>query len=284
MFYQHPVKPYYDTAKMKFIIPERPDYSKEMLAETTKMFSQKDKESMRSVKGFSEMFKTKAEGYLFSATDNLPASISAMPLQLPKLEEMVKGNHTAATLSFEDGRIVMNAVTHINKPLGNILKKYAGPTVPFSLTDHYPSQNINAIVLASFNPEIIGGLLKQLEVEGLVNEFMKKSAISSQDFYGAIKGDIAVVVSDLGMANTEPQDRDDELFLVKRKPAGKMIMNIPVGNKESFQKLMNKAVAMGTVYKDSTCRPTNSNLFWQATPSLVSNTCKAQQKPISAKK
>lgn len=250
MFYQHPVKPYYDTAKMKFIIPERPDYSKEMLSEVVKLFSQKDKESMRSVKGFSEMYKTRAEGYLFSTTDNLTGSFPFLPLQLPKLEEMVKGNHTAATLAFEDGKIIMNAVTHINKPLGNILKKYAGPTVPISLTDHYPSQNINGIVLASFNPEIFGGLLKQLEIEGLVNEFMKKSEISSQDFYESMKGDIAIVVSDLGMANTEPQYRDDELFLVKQRPTGKMIMNIPVGNKESFRKLMNKATAMGTVHKE----------------------------------
>jgi hypothetical protein len=250
MFYQHPVKPYYDTVKMKFVIPERPDYSKEMLAEAVKMFSQNDKASMRSVKGFSEMYKNKAEGYLFSATDHLPGSFAAMPLQLPKLEEIVKGNHTAATLTFENGRIVANAVTYLNKPLGNILKKYAGPTVQLSLTDHYPSQNINGIVLASFNPEIFGGILKQLEIEGLVNEFMKKSEISSQDLYGSLKGEIAVVISDLGIANTEPQDRDDELFLVKRKPAGKMIMNIPVGNKESFRKLMSKAVAMGTVYKE----------------------------------
>lgn len=249
LFYQHQVKPYYDTAKMKFVIPERPDYSKEMLAEAVKMFSQKDKESMRSVDGFGEMFKTKAEGYLFSTTDNLLGSFSGMPLQLPKLEELLKGNHTAATLAFEDGRIIARSTTYTNKALGNILKKYAGPTVNLSLIDHYPSQKINGVMLAAFNPEIFGGLLKQLEVEGLVNEFMKKSAISSQELYGSLKGDIAVVVSDLGMANTEPQERDDELFLVKRKPVGKMIMNVPVGNKESFRKVMDKAAAMGTVQK-----------------------------------
>lgn len=204
---------------------------------------------MRSVEGFSEMFKTKAEGYLFSTTDNLLGSFSAIPLQLPKLEELLKGNHTAATLAFEDGRIIARSTTYTNKALGNILKKYAGPTVNLSLIDHYPSQKINGIMLAAFNPEIFGGLLKQLEVEGLVNEFMKKSAISSQELYGSLKGDIAVVVSDLGMANTEPQERDDELSLVKRKPVGKMIMNVPVGNKESFRKVMDKAVAMGTIQK-----------------------------------
>ncbi|HJV20629.1 MAG TPA: DUF4836 family protein [Sediminibacterium sp.] len=250
LFYQRQVKPYYDTAKMKFVIPERPDYSKEMLAEAVKMFSQKDKESMRSVDGFGEMFKTKAEGYLFSTTNNLLGSFSGMPLQLPKLEELLKGNHTAATLAFEDGRIIARSTTYINKPLGNILKKYAGPTANLSLIDHYPSQKINGVVLVAFNPEIFGGLLKQLEVEGLVNEFMKKSAITSQELYGSLKGDIAVVVSDLGMSNTEPQERDDELSLVKRKPVGKMIINIPIGNKESFRKVMDKAVAMGTVQKN----------------------------------
>jgi hypothetical protein len=246
------VKPYYDTLQMKFIIPEKTDLTKEMLAEATRMFTQKEDASMRSVEGFRDMFKTKAAGYLFSTTNNLLGSLTGMPLQLPKLEELLKNNYSAATLAFEDGKIIASSTTYTNSFLGSILKKYAGPTVDISLINNYPSQHINGIMLASFNPEIFGGVLKQLEVEGLVNEFLKKSGISSQDLYASLKGDIAVVISDLGIAANEPQQRDDELSLVKRKPGGKMILNIPVGNKESFRKLMNKAAEMGTVQKTET--------------------------------
>lgn len=248
-FYNHTVKPYYDTVQMKFIIPNKVDNGKELIAQVNQLFAQKEDESMISVKGFGDMFKTKAEGYLFSSTNNLLNSFTGMPLQLPKLEELVKDNYSAATLAFEDGKIIARSTTYTNPFVSSILKKYAGPTVNLSMIKHYPSANINGVMMASFNPAIFGGVLKQLEVEGLVNEFLKKSGISSEDLYGSLKGDIAVVVSDLGITNNEPQNRNDEVFLIQRKHIGKMIINVPIGNKLSFQKLMNKAVEMGTVVK-----------------------------------
>jgi hypothetical protein len=238
MFYNHQVKPYYDSIKMKFIIPEKGNSNKEMLAEVTKLFTQSEDESIISVKGFSEMFKTKSEGYVFSSTNNILGNLTGMPLQLPKLDELVNGNYLAATLSFENGKIIAKSTVFTNPMLSGILSKYAGPTVNLSLLENYPSQNINAIMMASFNPSIFEGTLKQLEVEGLLNEFLKKSGISSGDLYGALKGDIAVIVSDLGFSANDPQKR-----------IGKMIMNIPIGKKENFKKLMDKAVEMGTVQK-----------------------------------
>jgi len=248
--YNHTVKPYYDTLQMKFIIPNKVNNSKELLAQVNQLFTQKESESMISVKGFGDMFKTKAEGYLFSSTNNLLNSFTGMPLQLPKLEELVKDNYSAATLAFEDGKIIARSTTYTNPFVSSILKKYAGPTVNLSMIKNYPSAHINGVMMASFDPAIFGGVLKQLEVEGLVNEFLKKSGISSEDLYGSLKGDIAVVVSDLGITNNEPQNRNDEVFLIQRKPIGKMIINVPVGNKQSFQKLMNKAVEMGTVQQN----------------------------------
>jgi len=238
MFYDHSVKPYYDTINMKFIVPEKVNSTKEMLAEATRLFTQSEDESIISVKGFSEMFKTKAEGYVFSSTNNILGNLTGMPLQLPKLEELVNGNYLAATLSFENGKIIAKSTVFTNPMLSGILAKYAGPTVNLSLLEKYPSQNINAIMMASFNPSIFEGTLKQLEVEGLINEFLKKSGISSGDLYGALKGDIAVIVSDLGFNANDPQKR-----------IGKIIMNIPIGKKENFKKLMDKAVEMGTVQK-----------------------------------
>lgn len=250
MFYSSSVKPYYDTVNMKFVIPEKTNSGKEMVEEATRLFTQKEDASMMSVKGFGEMFKTNAEGYFFSSTNNLLGSLSTMPLQLPKLEELTKDNYTTATLAFEDGKIVAKSTTYTNPFLGSILSKFSGPTVNLSLLEKYPSNNINAIIMASFNPAIFGGVLQQLEVEGIVNEFLKQSGISSSDLYGAMKGDIAVIVSDLGIGAADPMKRKDELFLSKEQPMGKMIVNIPVGNKDNFNKIMNKAIEMGTVQKN----------------------------------
>jgi hypothetical protein len=270
MIYEDKVVPYYDTVNMRFVIPEKKDNKKTMLTELSRLFSQKESASIASVKEFGKMFKTKAEGYVFASSGGSLAALSGMPLQLPKLEELVNNNYTSATLAFEEGKIIAKSVTHTNPLLSSILKKYAGPTVNTDLIKTFPSQNINAIVMASFNPAIFGGVLKELEVEGFVNEFLKKSGVSAAELYGAIKGDIAVVVSDLGVGMTEPQTRKDELSLVVKKPMGKLIINIPAGKPESFKKVMDKITARGFAVKKGN-EYKSGDLFGQMGIYMVAN-------------
>lgn len=248
--YHSNVKPYYDSTAMKFIVPEKANMEKEMKSEVVKYFTQKESESLASIEAFGNMFKTKSDGYAFSSTNHYLSILGTMPLQLPKLEELVKDNYIASTLSFEDGKVVATATTYTNPFVSSILKKYAGPTVNLSLIENYPSENINMIMMASFNPEIFGGVLKQLEVEGLVNNFMEKTGFNSQDLYKTLKGDIAVVVSDLSLPTKDFKVKNDSTLIIERKPIGKMIFNAPVGDPVAFAKIMNKAVEMGYFTKN----------------------------------
>lgn len=249
--YTHTLKPVYDTATGSFQQPPRGNLNAEMKELVSRYFSQKVSESMADMSMFTDMFKEKADGFVFTSANSSLAGLQMLPLQLPKLEELMKDNFVTGTLSFEDGRIIARSSSYPNKQLANVLKQYAGPTVKLSMLDHYPSKNINGIVMASFNPEIFGGILQQLEVEGLVNNFLEKSGITSQDLYHSLKGDICVVVSDLGMSEQypEPQSKHDERSMVRRKPLGKMILSAPVGDKTSFFKLMDKAVERGILVK-----------------------------------
>ncbi|MBI2283866.1 MAG: DUF4836 family protein [Bacteroidetes bacterium] len=247
--YTHNLKPVYDTNTMSFRKPPHLNTEEEMKREVDRYFTQKIKESMAGLSVFTDMFKEKADGYAFTSANNSLAALSMMPFQLPKLEELVKDNYVTATLSFEDGKILAKSTSYTNQLLSSVLKQYAGPTVNLSMLDHYPSQNINAIMLAAFNPEIFGGLLKQLEIEGLANNFLEKSGISSQDLYKSLKGDIAVIVSDFGMTAAEPEAKHDERSMMRKKPVGKMILTAPVGDKVSFAKLMDKAVEQGFLVK-----------------------------------
>jgi hypothetical protein len=106
-------------------------------------------------------------------------------------------------------------------------------------------------MLASFNPAVLGGVLKQLEVEGLVNSFLEKAGLGSQDLYKSLKGDMALIVSDLGLPKEtpDPQNKHDEKSMLHTSSFGKMIFNAPVGDKVSFMKLMDKAVESGFLVK-----------------------------------
>ncbi len=245
-FYSQKVKPFYDTVKMRFIIPAKTDEKKNMLNEMSQRFNQPLSASIASISAFENMFKQNSEGYFFASSNSLNA-LNDLPLQLPKLEELLNDNFLTATLSFETGKILASATLSPNLLATSILKNYAGPTVNLSLINNYPSQHINAIFMASFNPAIASGVLKQLEVETLVNGFLSKSGINSADFFAALTGDIAVVVSDLGIRMNEPQTKIDELSLTIKQPIGKLIAQLPVGNEKNFHNAMKIAVQAGWV-------------------------------------
>ncbi len=243
--YTHVQKPVYDTVAMTFKKPEKANTESEMKATVGSFFTQKISETLADVDIFTDMFKEKADGYIFSSANSSLAGLSMLPLQLPKLEELLKDNYVTATLSFEDGNIVAKSTSYTNQLLGSVLKQYAGPTVNPSILENFPSEHINAIVLASFNPEIFGGILKQLEVEGLANNFLEKSGFSSQDLYKSLKGEIAVIVSDFNMTMNNPESKMDEKHMLQKKPVVKLILNAPVGDKTAFKKIMDKGVEQG---------------------------------------
>ncbi len=248
--YTHTPKFVVDTVYMD---TERPsgntNNTAELKAQVARYFTQKESESMADVPVFTGMFKEKADGYMFSSSNSSLSALTMMPMQIPKLEELLKDNYTTSTLNFEEGKIVAKATSFTNPMLSNLLKQYSGRTVDLSMIEKYPSSNINGFMLFAFNPEMIGGLLKQLEVEGFVNAFLQKSGITSQEIYKAFKGDMSLVVSDLGMAGVEPQMKTDERSMISKKPWGKMIFHAPVGDKASFNKIMDKCVEMGVLVK-----------------------------------
>lgn len=240
----------YDTVNMEFKIPEKKNVEADLKKEVGSYYSLEKDASMAGVSAFTNMFKDKADGYVFSSSNSSLGALSMLPLSLPKVEELMKDNYSTATLSFEAGKIVAKSATYTNPVVSNILKEYAGPTVNLSMIERYPSDKINGFMLASFNPEIFGGFLKQLEMEGLINGRLEKAGFTLQDLYKSLKGEIAVVVSDLGFSQLEPHQKTDEEDMTKKKPLGKMIFNAPVGDKASFTKMMDKVAELGYIRKE----------------------------------
>jgi hypothetical protein len=172
-----------------------------------------------------------------------------LPFNPPKLEELLKNNYTTATLHFEKGKLRVQSNTYVNPALGNILSKYAGPLVNFSLVKDYPSKDINVVSLVSFNPEIIGGILKHIELESFAESFLNKNGLSMDDIYKAFKGELAVVVSDLNFSSPDPMMKRDELSLERGLPIANILMRIPVGDSKRYTKIMDLGVKSGMLNK-----------------------------------
>ena len=249
--YTHYKKPVFDTVTFEYKTDPPANTEEKLKKEVEKYYTQKKDESIASVDMFANMFKEKADGYAFSSSNASASVLSMLPLNLPKLDELIKDNYSVSSLNFEEGKVVVKSLSYTNPLISSVLKKYAGPKVNTDMLTYYPSDNINGFLLASFNPEIFKGFVQQLEMEGLMKTALEKSGINSDDIFKMLKGDIAVVVSDIGMAQSDPLDRKDEKSLVRRRPVGKMLLTAPVGDKASFAKLMDKAVELGYFKKES---------------------------------
>jgi len=128
-----------------------------------------------------------------------------------------------------------------------LLKKYPGSTADLSLVENYPSDNINGFGVFSFNPDIIDGVVKYLEVGGVVDGYLTQmmgSNYTLQEALKAIKGDFAITVSDFA---TRPEANAGTALI----PNLKMIVNIPVGDKVQMNRLMNKLVEMQMLTKNN---------------------------------
>jgi len=224
----------------------------ELQQEVERHFNLKESESVVSIAPFNNMFNEKADGYIFNSSSAALASLSAMPLSLPKLETLLKDNYSTTTFNFEDGKIVAKGVTQANPMLASILKKYAGPTVNMAALENFPATNMNGAMLASFNPELFNGILKELEVSALIDGFLSKQGLTSADFFKAMKGEINVFVGDFKLETKETNIAMPDGSSYKNKsqmPSAKMIFTASIGDKLAFTKLMNIAAENGAVIK-----------------------------------
>ncbi|MDB5191783.1 MAG: hypothetical protein JWQ96_1346 [Segetibacter sp.] len=176
---------------------------------------------------------------------NSASSLEDMPIPLPRLKELLSNNFTAATLKFDDGKIVVHSKSYTSKALGDLLKEYSGPSANLDLIEHYPSNNINGFAVFAFNPELINGIAKQLEMSAMADNWLTKmmgAPYKLQDVVKALKGDFALVVSDY-----QPTGANGTTASALN-PA-KMLLNIPIGDKTQMNRLMDKLVESQMIVK-----------------------------------
>jgi len=252
-YYQEDYKARYDTAG-NYQAPDKSATQADLKKEVERYFTQKESESVASIDAFNNMFKEKADGYMFGTSSGALAYLSATPFNMPKLQELLKDNYSTTTFNFEDGKVVAKSATYTNPMMTSILKKYAGPTVNIAAVEKFPAQNINGALLLAINPEMFSAILKELELGGMVDMFLGQQGLTSADIFKALKGEMNIVFGDFSMAMKEQSIPMPDGTVYKSNteaPVYKMLVTATVGDKAAFAKLMDKAVESGAVVKEN---------------------------------
>ncbi len=202
-----------------------------------KFYNLKDADKVTSVKAFNDMFDKKADVYAFTSTASIGGQLSMLPIQLPKLEELLKDNYSVSYLNFENGKIVMDGTSYLNDRLTALVKQYGNGSVKLSMLENFPAKNTNAAMLLSFKPEMVQGILKELQLETLIDAGLSKMNFTLQDIYKCTKGDMAFALGDFEM-------KMDTSNFGMPQPSMQYLFIAEVGDKASLAKILDQGVQM----------------------------------------
>lgn len=212
----------------------------ELKKEVNRYYTESNSASISVIPLVKDLFNQSADGYFYTNSSNALSTLNMGMLQLPKLSELLNNNITTGTFNFEKGKVAANTNFYPNKLMKAILQAYKSGKVNTKLIEHYPSKNIDFAMLMAFNPQIINGILQQLDVAPLVNGFLDKSGIPSDAVYNAFSGDMALVISDINNKN----------YTQNNHQWGKYLLNMAIGNDSSFHSIMDKIAEMGFITKE----------------------------------
>lgn len=241
-----------------------PASSRDIGATCKSIFALKENNSLAKDEKFTGLLKENGDVRFWMNSEALnKGGASSEALAMVNLEKFFKGNVTTATLNFENGKIMVNAKTYAGKEMTELFKKYSGSKIDEDMIKRMPGKDVVAVMALNFKPEAIRELIKMTGLDGLINMGVQKIGFSMDDFIKANKGDIFLGFSDFSLKpdTSEKLTEPGATFSVPQKPAFNYIFAASIGDKESFNKIVNAGKKLGgEMGSDSSKLPVAYNL------------------------
>ncbi|RFM26732.1 DUF4836 family protein [Deminuibacter soli] len=208
------------------------------------IFALKEEASVASIAEFRDLTATKADALLWTNSSNTLNTAIPM-IAMTKASDLMKDSYGAGFVNFEDGKVAGEFKYYANKAFGDILKKYAGPTVDMGMVDQYPSANIDGFGVFSFNPQLITAIVQFIGLDATANSYLNSSmGFTLDDVTKAFKGDFAIIASDAGEKEvTSPYNP----ALTYKQSTVKYLFNARVGDKAAYTKVTAALAAKGVL-------------------------------------
>jgi hypothetical protein len=210
-----------------------------------KLFHLKDDETAGSVEAFRDLLKENADMSFFVHPEEIYNNqVTMLPANFKKL---LADCYYAGSVSFDQGKVVMNGKSYAGKEMSDIYKKYGNNALDMDMLEKYPGSTVDAFVAYGFDLRMIGDIIKSTGTDGIVNMMMGKSGLTLDDVLNAFKGQMVFAASD---------------FAVKRKPLpfspedsitttdSKWVFSMKVGDKAAFEKLMSSQLVSNFFHKE----------------------------------
>lgn len=228
------------------------------------VFALKESNSLAKDEKFTRLMKEKGDVHFWMNTEELSkGGSSATALAMVNLDKFYKGNITTATMNFDNGKMLVKAKTYASEEMIKLFKKYSGGKINEDMIKRMPGKDVVAVMALNFKPEAIREIIKMTGLDGLINLGVQKLGFSVDDFIKANKGDILFGLSGLVMkpdTTTYKFKDQQENISLSQKPNFDFIFSASIGDKESFNKLINAGKKIGQgQFSDSSKAPISFN-------------------------
>ena len=203
----------------------------------TTVFSQQESASVASIGEFRDLMGKQGDIHFWS---NPASTLNAIPmLGVTKLSTLLQETYTEGTIDFENGKAVATIETHVNKTLSDMLNKYGSREIDKTMFSNYP-QPVDGFGIIAFNPKVLIDILKYLGFDGMADGYISQMGFTTNDVMNAFSGDIAFMVS-----NMFEKHNDIPGASPMNTKNGSFILNMRVGDKAAFAKVMSGLVSKG---------------------------------------
>ena len=205
------------------------------------VYELKGSKSLASNSKFASLMKEEGDVHFWMNAGSLYSNALPAMLAITKASLLFEGNISAATISFDNGKITAKGRSYYNKELAAVYKKYSMKNIDEDMLKSIPAGDVAAVIAMNYPPEGVKEFISLLGVDGLVNMFLAEAGFSVEDFVKANKGDLLLSVSDFSVGEKEKTmtmyDGTQHTYK-STQPDAKLLFATSVADKPSFEKLM----------------------------------------------
>lgn len=223
--------------------------SRDLSAACKTIFDLKESNSLAEDEKFTELVKQPGDLHFWMNSEELYKDGLANPaMAMLNLTTLYKGSRAAATLNFENGKILMDIKSYAGKELTELYKKYGGKNIDEEMIKRLPSKDVAAVFAMSYKPEGIKELLKLMGVEGYANMGLAFAGFSLDDFIKANKGDVLIALTEIKHKKDSIKFKgvngEDKSFETNT-PQPEFIFATSIGDKDAFNLLIKAGEKFG---------------------------------------
>lgn len=225
-----------------------------LIAFAKSLYELKSSDNLASDDRYAALVKEKGDMHMWINAENLTGDLMGDMLSATKISDLIKGNVSAFTLSFENGKIDAQSTSYYNKEMSALMEKYKMNDIDEAILSRLPSENITGVFSWNYPPAGLKEFLRIGGLEGLVNGFMGKMGYSLDEFVKANKGDVLVAASDFELKTekvTVPsyEEGGEPYTYTKTDPKVNVLFAVSVNDKPAFEKLISVVKAQVGEFK-----------------------------------